>query len=124
MIALLVMIGDSCVARIEIPVGYDGTPSVRTFCGPNCDFSARLICFLSAFVGDTRQGCSFEDSLRWIATLKAAINNSPPDDTDPLLAEALKLEDTFYYVSVLLSVGRSKSLRCGGIGECSLGRGP
>ncbi len=45
------------------------------------------------------QGCSFEDSLRWIATLKAAINNSPPDDTDPLLAEALRLEDTFYYVS-------------------------
>ena len=44
------------------------------------------------------QGCSFEDSLRWIATLKAAINNSPPDDTDPLLAEALRLEDTFYYV--------------------------
>ncbi|CAN0446740.1 unnamed protein product, partial [Hapterophycus canaliculatus] len=28
------------------------------------------------------QGCSFEDSLRWIATLKAAINNSPPDDSD------------------------------------------
>lgn len=46
------------------------------------------------------QGCSFEDSLRWIATLKAAINNSPPDDTDPLLAEALRLEDTFYYVRV------------------------
>lgn len=45
------------------------------------------------------QGCSFEDSLRWIATLKAAINNSPPDETDPLLAEALRLEDTFYYVS-------------------------
>lgn len=44
------------------------------------------------------QGCSFEDSLRWIATLKAAINNSPPDETDPLLAEALRLEDTFYYV--------------------------
>lgn len=44
------------------------------------------------------QGCSFEDSLRWIATLKAAVNNSPPDDTDPLLAEALRLEDTFYYV--------------------------
>lgn len=45
------------------------------------------------------QGSSFEDSLRWIATLKAAINNSPPDDTDPLLSEALRLEDTFYYVS-------------------------
>lgn len=44
------------------------------------------------------KGSSFEDSLRWIATLKAAINNSPPDDTDPLLAEALRLEDTFYYV--------------------------
>lgn len=44
------------------------------------------------------QGCSFEDSLRWIATLKAAINNSPPDDSDPLLSEALRLEDTFYYV--------------------------
>ncbi|CAM9647902.1 unnamed protein product, partial [Sphacelaria rigidula] len=43
------------------------------------------------------QGSSFEDSLRWIATLKAAINNSPPDDSDPLLTAALKLEDTFYY---------------------------
>ena len=49
--------------------------------------------------GDATQGSSNEDSLRWIATLKAAINNSPPDDSDPLLAEALKLEDTFYYVS-------------------------
>lgn len=51
------------------------------------------------------QGCSFEDSLRWIATLKAAINNSPPDDTDPLLAEALRLEDTFYYVRSYNFVG-------------------
>ena len=49
--------------------------------------------------GNATQGSSKEDSLRWIATLKAAINNSPPDDSDPLLAEALKLEDTFYYVS-------------------------
>ena len=49
--------------------------------------------------GDATQGSSHEDSLRWIATLKAAINNTPPDDSDPLLAEALKLEDTFYYVS-------------------------
>lgn len=45
------------------------------------------------------QGSSFEDSLRWIATLRAVINSSSPDESDPLLAEALKLEDTFYFVS-------------------------
>ncbi|CAN0419558.1 unnamed protein product, partial [Ascophyllum nodosum] len=51
------------------------------------------------------QGSSKEDILRWIAFLKAAINNSSPDESEPLLAEALKLEDTFYNASAVANGG-------------------
>lgn len=76
------------------------TPVVYLNLAPNgvLRYCVLLLCPVSRVAYFTLQGSSFEDSLRWIATLKAAINNSPPDDTDPLLAEALRLEDTFYYV--------------------------
>ena len=47
------------------------------------------------------QASSAKDSRRGVSKLRAAIKKTQADETDLLLAEARKLKDSFYCVSVI-----------------------